>query len=395
MINSNIFRSIFAVALVSVLSWGCGSNTPSDFQLKGKLSNSSGGFISLVNINSSQLQVVDSAEVNEDGEFIFLKKVPEKGFYSLQFNSSNFATLILDSTEKAEFEGNAIKLSEGYTVKGSKDSEIMIAFNEQTRKNFSAMEKMRYSQDSIRNAFQSYLNAGADSTELDSISNALEPVFDSLSAAYTRVMDETQDLIRQFIDNNLQSFSVLAAVQMLSMDQDLEYYIKVADSLSAAYPQVANLKNFKAYVDSKKTTAIGMLAPEITMNDVNGQPISLSSLKGKVVLVDFWAAWCKPCRAENPFVVSLYHKYKDKGMDIFSVSLDQNKGAWVQAIAQDKLVWKNHVSDLKQWQSPVVQLYQFEAIPFTCILDREGKIVAKNLRGPQLEAKIKELLGVL
>ena len=108
--------------------------------------------------------------------------------------------------------------------------------------------------------------------------------------------------------------------------------------------------------------------------------------------MDFWASWCKPCRAENPFVVSLYNKYKDKGLDIFSVSLDQQKEAWLQAIKADKLSWKNHVCDFKMWQSPVVSLYGFTGIPFACILDKKGNIAGKNLRGPELEEKIKELI---
>jgi thiol-disulfide isomerase/thioredoxin len=146
-------------------------------------------------------------------------------------------------------------------------------------------------------------------------------------------------------------------------------------------------------VQGQKHLAIGKPAPEITMNGPDEKPLSLSSLKGKVVIVDFWASWCKPCRAGNPFVVSLYNRYKDKGLDIFSVSLDFKKDAWLNAIAQDKLSWKNHVCDMKQWQSPVVALYGFSGIPFTCVLDKNGNIAGKNLQGPALEDKIKELIA--
>ena len=179
---------------------------------------------------------------------------------------------------------------------------------------------------------------------------------------------------------------------MLSPYRDISYFIKVSDALSARYPTIETLKEFKAYIDKKKQLAIGMTAPEININDRNGKPIALSSLKGKVVLVDFWASWCKPCRAANPFVVSLYNKYKDKGLDIYSVSLDFNKEAWLKAIDQDKLTWKNHVCDMKQWQSPVVALYGFNGIPFSCVIDKAGNIAGKNLQGPELEDKIKELL---
>jgi len=127
------------------------------------------------------------------------------------------------------------------------------------------------------------------------------------------------------------------------------------------------------------------------MTDPDGKLFSLSSLRGKVVLIDFWAAWCRPCRMENPNVVRIYNAYKDYGFDVLGVSLDQNRDAWLKAIEADKLTW-HHVSDLKYWQSAAAQLYGVGSIPFTVLLDRDGKIVAKNLRGEELERKVKELL---
>jgi thiol-disulfide isomerase/thioredoxin len=134
------------------------------------------------------------------------------------------------------------------------------------------------------------------------------------------------------------------------------------------------------------------VAPEISMKNPEGKTINLSDLKGKYVLIDFWASWCGPCRKENPNVVRLYNQYKNKDFTVFSVSLDDNPIAWKQAIENDGLVWPNHVSDLLKWDTPLISLYGFNSIPHTVLIDKEGKIIAKNLRGASLEQKLKEIL---
>ncbi|MFN8397618.1 MAG: TlpA disulfide reductase family protein [Bacteroidia bacterium] len=161
-----------------------------------------------------------------------------------------------------------------------------------------------------------------------------------------------------------------------------------------AYPQsdpqfIASLNNTIRQLEGM---AVGALAPEIEAPTPAGKALKLSDFRGKVVLIDFWASWCRPCRMENPNVVKAYNKYHPKGFEILGVSLDDNKEKWETAIKQDGLIW-NHISDLRGWQAQPAQVYGVNSIPATVLVDREGKILARNLRGPALEAKLAELFG--
>jgi peroxiredoxin len=145
-------------------------------------------------------------------------------------------------------------------------------------------------------------------------------------------------------------------------------------------------------IENGKVGAIGSEAIDFTQNDTAGMPVSLSSFKGKYVLIDFWASWCKPCRMENPNVVAAYERFKSKNFTVLGVSLDQNKSSWIKAIQDDKLVW-SQVSDLKYWNNDVARQYKIQQIPQNILVDPNGKIVGKNLRGADLDSKLCALLG--
>jgi peroxiredoxin len=151
-------------------------------------------------------------------------------------------------------------------------------------------------------------------------------------------------------------------------------------------------KSLAEQIAQSKIGAIGTEAMDFTQNDPEGKPISLSSFRGKYVLIDFWASWCKPCRVENPNVVKAYNKFSSKNFTVFGVSLDREKEPWIKAIEKDGLVWPQ-VSDLQFWQNSAAVLYRVQGIPQNFLIDPNGKIVAKNLRGEELEAKLCELLG--
>lgn len=162
--------------------------------------------------------------------------------------------------------------------------------------------------------------------------------------------------------------------------------------LSEKIKTSAGAKDLLNYISYAKIGSIGSEAVDFTQNDVSDKPVSLSSLRGKYVLVDFWASWCRPCRAENPNVVKTYSRFKDKNFTVLGISLDQQKEAWIKAIEKDKLTW-THVSDLQFWNNAVAQLYHVQSIPQNFLIDPAGKIVAKNLHGDDLEKKLCEFLG--
>ena len=174
-----------------------------------------------------------------------------------------------------------------------------------------------------------------------------------------------------------------------AFDQYASLYKQVRDSLIGRYPE----NEFVRHINQKVKSVImnGSEAPDIVLAGPDGVERRLSDLRGKVVLIDFWASWCRPCRMENPNVVRMYQRYHDKGFAIFSVSLDNNREAWLKAIETDGLVWPDHVSDLRGWSSAGGRLYGISSIPATVLVDRDGKVLARNLRGPQLEEKLKEI----
>jgi len=207
------------------------------------------------------------------------------------------------------------------------------------------------------------------------------------------IQDEMTTLQKNFVMNNPASYFTPSLLGSLSYEMEaleIESIINGLDTAIAALPQIITLKE---RVTVMKAVAIGQKAPDFTMNDVDGNPVALSSKIGsKLLLIDFWAAWCSPCRQENPNVVKIYSEFHKKGFDVYGVSLDQKKEDWVKAITDDKLTW-THVSDLQYWSNAAAKMYAVNAIPANFLLDETGTIIGRNLRGDDLYNKVKEVLG--
>lgn len=380
-------KKIIILALATIALYSCSTNSgnTSGFELKGNLSNSKGEAIYLEKLSQTGVTAIDSATIDEKGEFMMNHASPSIGFYRLRINASNFCMMVLDSAQKVTVTGDARDLGNTFKTEGSPDTKLFSEYNI-----LAQGQKMRT--DSLENIFRTAMvTLKLDSLRADSLSRELQKPYEVMVAQYS-------DIVAKKIKENTGSFASIMAIQQLRPENYLDVYKALDKGLTTKYPDNKDIKSFHGMVQQTemmvaKTEAIkvGAEAPELILPMPNDKDLALSSLRGKVVLIDFWASWCAPCRKELPNVKRAYAKYKSKGFEILGVSLDKDREAWIEAISTEGLTWPQ-VSDLKYWQSEAVQVYALQSIPFTVLLDKEGKIIATDLRGADLDKKLAEVL---
>ena len=376
-------KRIIYLVLVMVSITACTEKKHGAFVVTGEIENAPGKKVLLMETPyaSSQPVVLDSAILKENGAFTLRGRANEEGIFRVVIENGPDVVLINDN--------NSIKLHldindyRNYTVDNSPASESLHQLFEDYRQKDSGILSTFKMIDSLR------VLPGQDSiAEVLRTKNDVE-------------IDGLNKMMKDFINNTPSPAAALYALGIASQTipgEELKALVNTSATKFPEHPGLARIKNMMALKDAAPATPaadsyalLNQNAPDLTMNDVNGKPLSISNFKGKYVLIDFWASWCGPCRQENPNVVAAYNKYKNKNFTILGVSLDQDKGAWQKAIEKDNLNW-SHMSDLKQWDSQAVQAYGFDGIPFNVLVDPTGKIIASSLRGQDLDLKLAEVL---
>ena len=405
-IMKNKFLKLLGLTGMSILLAACGGDGNEDdvseevrpgHLITGEIANADGKDAVLLVFEEKKERVIDSVKI-VNGKFEFETPNKELREYILIIGEQQMPIVLFldESSDVVEIEGSYPEIGDNYTVSGSeisqdvKDYLTFLSPFFPIERDFNNQMRSLAPNDTVR--FNEIL------TKWDSVSAiqkeyAIDYINEKPSSPVSWLM-----LKELFPPGGLEYFDTT----------DFKYFNQVANEMRAKYPYSeypdlieSDLTSFRSQLELMNQpplaegygTEVGDLAPEIALPNENGQEMTLSSLQGDVVLLDFWASWCGPCRKENPNVVRLYNEYNEKGFTVFSVSLDESREPWIKAIEADNLSWPNHVSDLNGWQSPAAALYGVNAIPATFLLDAEGRIIAKNLRGVQLEQKLQEILG--
>jgi len=381
-----LYLLIFSMAFA-----GCKDNS---IKISGKINNQlKGEYLMLQELKANSLETIDSLELSENGEFSFEKEIDYPSFYLLKTSNENFLTVLAEPGENIQISAEYNKLGIPESVKGSEGTQKMIDYNKALK---NTIDKL--------GGLQEIYSQNSGSPELEKVMSTL----DSTAQVYLK---EINIYTKKYIDENISSLVSLVAlyqqvapqIYVLNPLEDLSYFVKVDSSLFKLYPESEPVKALHEQV-SELVDRIGIEKgpdavqpassdiPDIALPTPTGEIVKLSSTRGKVVLLDFWAAWCPPCRKENPNLVLAYNTYKSKGFEIFQVSLDKTREEWVKGIEQDNLGRWIHVSDLKYWNSSVVSQFSIKSIPYNMLLDPDGKVIATNLRGDNLMKKLAEVI---
>jgi peroxiredoxin len=362
----------YILCLVAVLS-ACKDKTK--FTIKGKFENfGDEKKVFLYGVANSTLTPFDSTSVSENGEFKFVRSSPQVDLYSVHIGAKEYM-LIAKNGDVVELTADLKNENGDYKVTGDEDIEKLTEFNKLKAGYSSKIE-------AIKNDFERQVASHPENREM---------LIKQFSPVYMKAIADLNNGIAKFAKENTSSLVSFYAISLLNPAGNETVFIEYADKLSENLKKNYAIKAFVEKINKLKKVQVGQMAPDFSIQTIDGKKISLADLKGKYAMIDFWASWCAPCRAENPNVVKAYNKYKSRNFMILGISLDKSRNDWESAIKQDNLTW-THASELMDFDGETVKKYNVESIPSSLILDPSGKIIARNLRGEELDAFLNKTL---
>jgi peroxiredoxin len=357
-------KRINLLAVVALLLAIVSCKNKNEFSISGKLLNA--GDVKRVLLYEGD-SVVDSSSLNNDKEFKFRRVSVDPNFYNLSVGDKNYL-VVAQNGDELVFKADLKDVTNGYQIEGSDNADKIKEFNDINAKYGKIYQ-------AIQSEYSSVVEKNPEAK--DSITAVLMPKFQENMNGYSA------EALKFALTNkdNLVGFYAIGTIDPATHEPEL---IKYSEDIKTSFPTNKPVQDFVKKMAGIKVVSVGQPAPAFELPTIDGKLVKLSDLKGRMVLLDFWASWCGPCRQENPNVVKAYNSFKDKGFTVLGVSLDDSKEDWANAVKEDNLTW-THVSELKRWDSKVAAMYKVEGIPASFILDATGKIVAKNLRGVDLE----------
>ena len=374
-------KKLLFVALSATLLFSCKDGKTDGYSLNGTIDSLEDGEQVFIEIPSEAggITAIDTAVV-KNGKFEFIGKTDEIKIAYIQIGKLQWKIPFVLENEKITVTAYKDSL-QASKAGGSYNNEELTKFNANFDKINKRIEKFREENMGLMQEAQQ---------------NNDTETLERLDEEYKAIEKDIINYMESYASENPKSFVSLMLLSHLASGRDVDFE-KLKASAAALAPELKSTKTGQELEEKIKNisaTAIGQLAPDFSAPNPDGQMVSLKESLGKVTLIDFWASWCGPCRVENPHVVALYNEFHEKGLNIIGVSLDREdqKEKWINAITTDNLTW-TQVSNLKFWQDPIAKQYSVQSIPATFLLDADGKIIAKNLRGAELRAKVAEVLG--